>query len=396
MRAAGHLGRSLLGLRPVQHALRDPHYALARRPIDSAWHHADFTGVMSGFNPSLHTHFYAAHSSLDRWLADPEAPMTAPGDEDHLVKEVLHLAHDYLHSWAYRALGQLDPALDVHAPVTRENLEQQAFLFILTEAVAVVGLDYWYLCVKDVDERCHVRSGVGPRTVHYRERLLAEYRRFNPELVVQHPDFLLRILKLYCVGELAGFVPQDLLASPTLAQWLIREFLISPRQRFVTRLWLSRLGGLAVDAEALSAPLPRPSAAQWHLAAELGAQLWRKIKHGAQMFFPPSPVTSSWRHASTSNADYRCFNLSRVAGPTVDWDAPDRCSESFAYYVDQYLSRYRLPDCAATGDRDALRRKIDAIKQNFDHHGLAGLAAGLTPVRAADHDPAPLELLFVN
>ena len=302
------LGVALLELQPVQHALNDPHFSVTRRPVDNSWHHADLTGLMTGFNPTLHTHFYAAESVFDRWLEDPTELDCDRESQIRLVKEVLFMAHDYLHSWAYRALAAIEPGLIGYGPVTRDNLNMQAFVLVVTEAVAVVGLDYWYLCVADVDERCGTDLGVGPRTVHYRERYLSEYRRHNSSLDVQNPRFFHQILRLYCLGLFDGFDEQDLQQSDALASWMIRELLIAPRQREVCRTWLSRLGGFELRDDEVMLPFQTPSESLRSHLTKLSELLWRKIKFGEESFDPPPSNSAAWQYVPGATVDFRFAN----------------------------------------------------------------------------------------
>lgn len=391
LRSRPDLGLALLELPPVRHALCDPHFSLIPRPIDNGWYHAGFMGMMAGFNPTQHTHYYPARSALARWLADPADIGDDPVAHEQLVKDTLFLAHDYLHSWAYRTIAAIEPSLIGYGPVTPDNVDEQAFFLVLSETVAVVGLDYWYLCVRDIDERCNVALGVGPRTVHYRERLLHEYRRYNSALTVQEPQFFQKILTLYCRGSIDGFREQDLLDSPALASWLIRELLISPRQREVSRAWLSHLGGFALSSEQLEAKLPTPSARLQAHVDELAERLWDKIKRDREQFHPTAAGGRAWQLVVGADVDFRFANTGHVE----DADARARRADdaSFAFYVDQRLSRHELPDAETLA---RLREPIETIKQTRDHAGLARLLSSLTPVAEPAADPAPLELLFVN
>lgn len=389
------LGSKLMQLPPVQHAMCDPHFSRTCRPIDAAWHHAGFTDVMSGFNPSLHTHFYAAESAMARWLDDPGTPNDDHAHQVQLAKELMHLAHDYLHSWAYRALASIVPDLKTYGPITRSNLDEQAFFLVVTEAVAVVGLDYWYLCISDIDERCGVAVDVGPRTVHYLERLLPEYRRYNPSLTVQEPRFFAQIIDLYTTGAIRGFSEQDLLDSPPLASWLIRELLISPRQRAVCRSWLSHLAGFDLDPDELSRTFPRPSEALHQHLARLADLLWRKIKLGEELFFPLPTDAQSWCRSDHAAVDFRFVNLQRLPHHTLD-RSTSRPSESSNFYIDQYLSRFKLPERAELDSYERLAREIELIKIQLDLDRLERLAATLVPVEHGAPDIAPLELMFVN
>ncbi len=388
---------SLLRLRPVRHALQDPYFTCTCRPIDGNWHYAGFTDVMSGFNPILHTHFYPADSILQKWLEDPVHQGRELNEGDRLVREVLHMAHDYLHSWAYRAIEHLDPDAGINRePITRDNLDDFAYLHLLTEAAAVVGLDYWFLCVKDMSRRCDLGSLAGPRTVEYQERLLPEYRRFNPALVVQDAAFYSSVVKVFCTDEFDGFGVEDIKRSPALERWLSREVQASYSQRHVTRLWLSGFGGFRLSDKDLHRPLAAPSRKQRRLAEALGNLLWRKIKLGAPLFFPANDTTNPWRYQSDGFADFRIANLTRTPPRAYDWPSFPDPAETFSFYVQQHLSHFRFPADRPASTHDRLRRELLAIKQDFDQSRLQALTSRLTRVDPKQADPAPLEMIFMN
>jgi hypothetical protein len=391
---AKDLGAALKSLLPIKHALLDPHFTLVPRPIDSAWKYAGFTGAMGGFNPSCNAHFFASESAIARWLQDTDARFETPEEQEQLVREVLYMAHDYLHSWAYRAIAHIQPSLAAEPAITRENLEIQAFLLVLTETVAVIGLDYWYLCVKSVGKRCGAPIDLGPCTVHYKEQLINEYRRFNAKLDVQHPDFFGDIARLYSYGAMAGFSERDLLESRPLASWLIRELLIAPRQREVARLWLSRLGGFEIEDDKLRDPFTIAGNHVDNLIHELSHLLWNKIKKGNQLFYEPQPDVLPWRHNADADIDFRFINLNRLGERKVRWRSSIHGVTSWNFYIDQILAGHYLPESAES--RQALRQEVARIKENFDAKRLERLVGELSPVQNRRLDASPLELLFVN
>lgn len=387
---------SLLRLRPVRDALRDPYFSCTCRPIDCNWNYEGFTDVMSGYNPVLHTHFYPATAALRRWLKDPINLGRELNNEDRLVKEVLMMTHDYIHSWAYRAIENIDPGLGINEkPITRQNLDEFAYIHLLTEAAAVVGLDYWYLCVKDVSQRCNLGSLIGPRTVEYQEQLVSEYRRFNPALVVQTPSFFFEIVKLFCRDTIEGFSVYDVRRSPALYCWLKRELQASLSQRVITRLWLSRLGGFHLADTDLRRPLPAPSRKQKQLAEELGKLLWKKIKLGASFFLPPKNPAHPWKYRSQS-VDFRFTNLRRTAPQTYDWTSLPHPKENFSFYVKQYISQYRYPANQTPEAREELQLELETIQRTFDQRRLRKITSGFVQVLPRQSDPAPLEMIFLN
>jgi hypothetical protein len=379
-------------LRPIRQALFDPHFTVMARPLDSAWHYHGVTGSMGGFNPLTHTHYYPVRSILHRWLTEPEDTRFSPEENYRLAKEVLLFAHDYLHSWAYRALCHLDPSFRFSNPATRDELATQAFFLIVTEAVAVTGLDYWYLSLRGISQRCGTDFDLGPCTVHYREKLLSEYRRSNPELTVQRPGFFVDVVRLYSQGVIAGFSEQDLFDSRPLADWLIRELLIAPRQREVSQLWLSQMSGLDVNVTQLREPLNGLLETHHQTVTVLGELLWQKIKHGAHYFFPPPEVPHRWSFAPTSEIDFRFANVNWASGRRIAWVSKPDVTECWRFYVDQMVSARAMPK--ETVARDALAGQVEDVKRNLDRDALARLTEMLPAIDYPDR--APLELLFVN
>jgi hypothetical protein len=398
MSSPGNLpDHSLLRLLPVRHALEDPYFLVICRPIDCRWNYGGFTDVMGGYNPLVHTHFYPKTSVLKRWLRDPVHSGRELNAGDRLVKEALHMAHDYLHSWAYRVIEHLAPGSRVGTvPVTAENLDHFTFIHLLTEAAAVVGLDYWYLCVKTVSRRCDLGSLVGPRTVEYQEQHLSEYRRFNADLVVQSPDFFFRIVNLFCTDEFDGFDLRDLQKSPMLSRWLTREVQAAYSQRFVTRLWLTRIGGLRVSDRNMRRPLQSLRRDQCDLANELGNLLWRKIKHNASQCFPPRRSDNAWTYPPSERWDFRISNLQRIdMAESYDWSKSSNPDQNFSLYMQQHLSQFRYP-IESPAARIRWGRQLATIRSTFDQSRLLELTSRLTRVGSRQSDPAPLEMIFLN
>jgi hypothetical protein len=387
---------SLLRLLPVRDAIEDPYFSCVERPIDINWQFARFTDSMGGFSPIRNVHYYPATSPLAQWLRDPLGAGRELNFQDRMVLEVLRMSHDYLHSWAYRVIEEIDPSVGVGAePVTRANLNHFAFVHLLTEAAAVVGLDYWYLCVKDVAERCTLGSLAGPQTVEYREQHVREYRRFNPKLNVQSPDFFLDVVRLFCVDEMSGFSLEDLEISPALSTWLVRELKASPCQRLVTKMWLAYLGGfrmLEVDARK---PLPALSQRQREIAAELGRRLWRKVKKGERQFVAPRSKSADWRYRADAAFDFRYMNLQQMELVRYDWKRLPYPRDNFFHYLKQYVSQFRLPlDDAIKVSR--LREDLSIAQERLDQSMLWKACSRLDRVNESSTDSAPLEMIFVN
>ncbi len=380
----------LFDLPPIRRALKDPHYRLVKRPVDCRWADARITGRVSGFNPHRHEFYYSERSQLAAWLAGEQRSFDLP----LLTKEALSLAHDYLHSWSYRCLHQLAPALADPALDTEEDIERHSFLLVLTECVAVVGLDYWYLSVQPASLRCgDSRVHGGPLTVNYDEERLPAYRASFPSLTVQEPAFFHRILKLYAEGCFDGVDEQDLIYNAPLADWLIRELLIAPRQRTLARHWSALRAGrggmaFADDGAAFkgwlarfAAPLEALAVLLWDTMAGRAASPPPPEPWGAEATcrVPTQPVTPDYRFVHWRSAPASLSSASTSA-------------ESWTAYVDQIVGLHEWP---------AEPELLDDIAQALPRLRHGGSAADLhrllSPLnRLSGHDAAPEQLIIVN
>ena len=89
---------SLLRIPLVAEMLTDDSVVLTPRQVDGGWREVrPLHMAVSGFQPFLSRLFYPARSSVATWLADPSGPTRRLNLRDRLVKDVLMLAHDYLH-----------------------------------------------------------------------------------------------------------------------------------------------------------------------------------------------------------------------------------------------------------------------------------------------------------
>jgi hypothetical protein len=389
--ATGVLTDALRAIPPVRHALEDPHFKFVIRPIDDRWHGAGVSERMAGFNPITHSHYFASSSPLRAWLNGETVPEDA---QEAVIRAALAMAHDYLHSWAYRALEALRPDVGFDsAPVTPETLEEFTGLYLLTEAVACVGLDHWCLSVLETGNP-HLERAFAPLTTHYRERFAERFRRANPGFDAQHPEFFTSIVQMYRVDAAEGFELRDVAADPMLRDWLTAELLASRSQRATTRLWLSGYGGLDPAGVDLGAELAPAQGEELALASALGALLWRKIKGDEPLHFIPRPQAGVWRYPAGRDPDYRLCNLGKIASRARDqWAHAPRSSENFRYFAQQAISRYVIPRDSAIVD---VMTRFHRALIEVDANALSALCTDLDPVEPHTPDPAPLELVFVN
>jgi hypothetical protein len=364
---------SLLRLRPLQLLLADPHAVLQPRPVDERWsYEAVISPSMVGFNPASGRVYHASRSPVARWLAEPTACSRLYNEGDGLMKPALFLAHDYLHLWAYRKINQLlgAPALGGE-PITRDNLEATVFLHLLTEAVAVVGLDYWYLSTFSVNDRLDIGTLFEALTVSYHERDRSEYRRFNPDFEVQTPAFFTQLARFYCTGELEGFDVDDVRRSPRLLKWLRHEISYGADQRRHTRSWLSYLSVDDIDADAATARAPVACDEPWKidLIERLGEALWRLIKGEVDDVPPPLPA-SAWRPPPGRPLDFRFVNLGALDAERVERECAAGLYTplNLRFLFHQYVSGFVFDEL----DPD-LRGLIAPLRDRGDFAGLRRL-----------------------
>lgn len=310
---------SLLHIPLVSHAVDDKNVGLLQpRAIDRRWtYHGVITPTMTGFNPMANVIFYGSVSKFAQWLPKMHASPRDLNLKDDLIREVLYVAHDYLHVWAYHAIRFLVPNLGFGVrPITTKNFEDMVFCHLVTEAVATVGLDYWMLSTKNINEFCDIGTTQGPLTVSYLKHHLKEYRRFNPKFISESPAFFGQIAEFYCTGEFIGFDIHDVRRSPVLLGWLEHEIQYGENQRLYTRSFLNHVAAekQKMNFKQMSRGVKCEAPWQRKLMRELGDMLWEKVKKGVRHEFPKFDVRESWQSAeSKSNeVDFRFTNLNAI------------------------------------------------------------------------------------
>ncbi len=377
---------SLLQIPLVKMVLADGAFQLKRRAIDANWSYSKRIPVtLSGFNPFEGSYFYAQRSAFANWLKNPNSSARDYNENDCLSREVMFMVHDYLHAWAYQLVDHLWPELGLFSGQIRsEHFEDFVFVHLLSEAVATVGLDYWYLCVRGINTYCPIGSMVGTLTVSYRENLLPEYRKFDSGLVVQDPAFFNRLACFYCHGIWTGIDAADLKRSPLLYKWLEHELSYGATQRSVTRSWLGFLQGcnLPNDASPVQA-----HAMHAELIDKVGQSLWRLIKDGVNDL-----KAAPWKRGTPGNTqrytpDFRFINVVRADQFLLNqegWEA----GEGFRYFVYQVLSRIPYTDFP---NRKA--SYIPWLTEQRDPELVLDIIRGHDLLEAEDE---PLNLLVLN
>jgi hypothetical protein len=341
---------SLLQIPLIKAAIEDHHFKKVFGGIDHSWKEDEIIPIsVSGFNPYESVGLIAEKSALTRWLKNPSQSIRPLNSSDSLVKQALFLAHDYLHVWAIstiRELAKTDFSYGVDA-ISTKNSEDYVFCHLLTEAVATVGLDYWFLSQIKLNGICPVGTRVRCLTIGYHSDYDPEIHRFNPGMKINHPGFFAFMASFYCDGIFSGFSIDDLKKSPILMNWIDHEVMYGEKQREYARLWFSYLSKEASIGKKPGAPLRIKKDWQKKLILELGESLWDFVK-------TPSGVTQPfdgsrlWRYADERAPDPRFSNLfhhdlksmikSASRGPDQD--------EKLNYLLYQYVSQFDLETCS--------------------------------------------------
>ncbi len=346
-------------------------YPLSARAVDHHWYYQKATpSTMSGFQPFSGKIYYGKNSYFAEWLKGPEKSARLYNVNDNLVKEVMFAVHDSLHLWAVGAIQKLRPELGFGTkPINRDNFEDFIFCHLLTEAVAVCGLDYWYLATVNLNSICDIGTNFHNLTVNYREEDLPEFRRFSPQFRVQTPKFLWQLTQFYCSGVFPGFSVDDLKQSPKLLTWLSHELRYGQNQRRYARDWFAFLsrdsrvenfGEEAVSCEE-----------SWkaELTESLGKLLWDHVKGPKRMNFHPSKWNSQWKAPMEKRPDFRFINLNSLAARTKPTD------EDFEFYFYQEMVRREFS--AFPAEKADL---LDEIRRQRDWSGAKKLFGALPKV----------------
>ena len=331
----------LRSLGPVADWLADEQVRLVRQPSDAEWIYTKATRVSGmGFNPLRGEIYICANALVARWLDGSTTDLRELNASDQFINELLFCTHDYLHAWASLQIHELVPELGfATAALSPAKLEAQAFALLLSEAVAVVGLDYWWLSTFDRPATLGIGSCVQNLAVSYRESDREEFCRAAPDFETQAPAFFRSLAEFYCHGRFPGFDARDLGRSPRLLRWLRHELSYGEVQRRYVRQWLHHLAGLPSPTRA-ACQAPVECDAQWQtrLLDELGARLWAKIKGGdpcpAQR--PLDPDTT-WTAPERGPIDARFTNLASFEDADAVIERRGLAPDSLAHWAEQRL-----------------------------------------------------------
>ena len=376
-------------------ALADPHVRIVERAVDSHWLYNCKCAPSLGWNPFRREIYIGRDSLTATLLRAPLEDLRAHNEGDLLMPELMFLVHDYLHIWATDAIRKLRPELGFGvAPITADNLEDQAFALLVTEAAATVGLDYWWLSNAPVIAGLDIGSRFSTLTVAYQSRHLPEYRRHCPELEVQRPEFFELIARFYGDGVFPGFGVEDLKRSPMTLGWLRHELSYGAVQRKNARRWLHHLGGLTPKR---GADLSRSFDCEidWRraLVRELGERLWTLVKTDTL-----DPIAAdydpdkSWSAPAQAQPDFCLTNALALSEAELEAELETRplAKPELRFFADQLLRARVYP----SGDRLA-SAAIDAARFGDSAELILWTARQLPAVDASEDPSVRVRDLFL-
>jgi hypothetical protein len=385
---------SLLQIPLVRAAIEDPGFKKVFRGVDQAWKDEGIIPVsIAGFNPYASAGLIAKKSALNDWLKNPSQSARTYNSSDRLVKQALFFAHDYLHTWAIakiRELAQAEFSYGVDS-IHKKNIEDYVFCHLLTEAVATVGLDYWFLSQVKLNEVCPVGTRVRCLTIGYHSDYDQEIWKFNSGMRINHPAFFEFMARFYCDGIFSGFKIDDLDQSPILMNWIDHEVMYGEKQREYARLWFSYLSKEGPEAFSNKPERALLIKKPWQnkLILEMGEALWLATRSS---FMIAAAFDSSrlWQYADKRAPDPRFSNLLHYDLKTMLKSAskgPDQ-DEKLTYLAYQYVSQFELKKCALK-----IQNQVPDLIEKKDFKKLERMLKGIPKVPRSQAEPAHLLVL---
>lgn len=337
----------LLNIAMVRRLREDPAVRIVRRQCDLGWlHDVPKSTTSLGWLPFRGEICIANGSSLAAWLDDPRLDLRGLNEGDIFLRGLMFAAHDYLHIWAIDQIRRHVPALDFAvAPLGPDRVEEHVLALLITEAVATVGVDYWWLCQRDLSDELDIGTNFKTLTVSYDQRRRDEYRRFAPSLDVDHPSFFGVLTRFYATGRFPGFDPTALRRSPCVLRWLEHELTYGQLQRRYSRLWLQHLSGRSLyERSELDKAVQFDCSWFDPLVEVLGERLWALVKYGE--YEPteclPAP-NDTWKAPERGPIDFRFTNLNALQNSKQEVARRGIHPDSKRHWREQVLRTRRFP-----------------------------------------------------
>lgn len=218
---------------------------LGVRPIDIHWKYFGLIrNISSGFNPFESTIYIAKRSRLYQVMHRGPSVLKNQIQIDNFYYEFAFFLHDYLHLWSNSWASHYLSKLGIKIKSIKDNFEDIVFIHLLSESVATVGLDYWYLCQTGVSDKFKLKTNFEALTVPYRSINDKIYKsRFDGKFQIKSLNFFHELSVFYCNGIFEGFSKRDLLSNDLIKSWISKELLYGKLQRKYIRQWLLYLSG---------------------------------------------------------------------------------------------------------------------------------------------------------
>lgn len=375
----------------VNIAINDPHIKISQRGVDTHWfHHEIISHNVVGFNPSELKIYVGKESPLARWLKKPNQSFRPFNNQDFAMRELLFCVHDYLHCWAYQAVNEVFPKLGFgFKEITQKNFEDFVFCHILTEAVAVVGLDYWYLSTIKLNDVVDIGTFQGPLSNKYHEEDLPEFRKWNKNINVQDRNFFRSIVEFYCDGGFPGFDQRDAQLSPLVSRWVRKELTYSDLQRSYTRRWLSHLSGdtVKIHGKDLNNYIETKSKWRIELMNEVGKMLWLLVKENRPTSFSHDFIKQSkWQTKKTNDLLFQFSNLHlSPCADDLEETLQNLSPTSFKFFAYQYISTHKLEE-----SRLSEFESLESLVESRNFREIQRLLAGSKKLKMEPNEPAHL------
>jgi hypothetical protein len=299
------------------------------RPVHARWRRFHRGRIGTGWNPFLRRICLAQDPKLLQLFARTHVDCRdLNGPDDALSEQILAVAHDFLHIAAIAWMLELAPVRDrLLARRGAASVDELAFLMLVGEAVATVGLDYWYLSLGNPLQQ-QLGSMQRGYALSYSVCDDIEYLQFNSRWNTQRASFFVELATFYCTGRFVGFAAEDVRRSPKLHHWLGHELSYGATQRVYARQWLAYLHGEATPDEARAgAPVACDAAWQAEVIGAMGDRLWGYVKCGegiGELDFPPlrlassRPAANDWRFLNAGAFDVAAWRKG-AADPTANY-----------------------------------------------------------------------------
>jgi hypothetical protein len=341
---------------------------IVERPCSSQWtHHLDLRAG-SGWNPYTGQLYLPQDSVALSYLRDPSLDARALNrHDDRLVRSIFGVAHDFLHLVATAWIMSLAPLRLFDEPLSHDTLEDHVFLLLVAEAVAVIGLDYWYLSAQEPRILLELGSRQRGYAVSYHLRDHAEYSRHSAGWSTETPLFFELLVDFYTSGSFRGFAVQHVATSPKLHDWLSHELQYAHTQRVHARAWLSHM----LEVGEIGDPgMPVQNDRPWmrNLIRQVGERLWCWIRGGQPLEFRPYALPVAFQSVR-SRPDKAWKFANAGAFSKEEW--LDGAGPAESLLIDQLIQLTPFPR-----DRDAVRAVKEA-RGRLTHGAMVWLLISL-------------------